>query len=229
MCRSPAPSGCDRRRLRHDTALVVGHRNREAAPAAADLLDLFHQRIEVLRLQPLLVDREGHESQQRVRRAGREERVRDDLVGRPVDRLLQHDERRRRRRMLPDGRDESGQRGRVADQHHRERVVRRGPRLPRRRAIRAVEHVGRPRRRARCASTARTTRDTGNRAKVRAATWNMLYGGSSSRLVVLNGTMAVIQAPFMSALSAARTSASASLARRSRSRFVPLRHSRVAT
>jgi hypothetical protein len=57
----------------------------------------------------------------------------------------------------------------------------------------------------------------------------MLYGGSSSRLVVLNGTMAVIQAPFMSALSAARTSASASLARRSTSRLAPLRHSRVAT
>ena len=153
--------GLDRRRLRHDPALVVGHRNREAAAAPADLLDLFHQRIEILRVQPLLIDREGHESQECVGRAGREERVRDDLVGRPVDGLLQHDERRRRRRMLPDGRDESGQRGRVADQHHRERVVRRGPRLPRRRAIRAVEHVGRPVRPARCASTARRTRDTG--------------------------------------------------------------------
>ena len=116
--------GLDRRRLRHHAALVVGHRNREAAAAAADLLDLLHQRIEVLRVQPLLVDREGHESQECVGRAGREERVRDDLIGRPVDRLLQHDERRRRRRLLPDGRDESGQRGRVVDQHHRERIVR---------------------------------------------------------------------------------------------------------
>ena len=47
-------------------------------------------------------------------------------------------------RLLPDGCYESGQRGRIADQHHRERVVRRGPRLPRRRAIRAVERVGGP-------------------------------------------------------------------------------------
>ena len=41
--------GFDRRRLRHDPALIVGHRNREAAQAAADLHHLLHQRIEILR------------------------------------------------------------------------------------------------------------------------------------------------------------------------------------
>jgi len=133
-----------RRRLRHRAALVVGDRNREAASAPADLRDLLHERIEVLRVQPLLIDREGHESQECVGWAGREERVRDDLIRRPVDRPLQHDERRCRRRMLPDGGNESGQRGRVVDQYDGERVVRRGPRLPRRRAIRAIEHVGLP-------------------------------------------------------------------------------------
>ncbi len=77
-----------------------------------------------------------------MRRTRRKQRVRDDLVGRSVDWLLQHDERRRRVRMPPDGRHQCGQRRRIAEQHHWARVIRGWTRLPSRRTVRAVEHVG---------------------------------------------------------------------------------------
>src|SRR4029453_14342275 len=69
----------------------------------------------------------------------------------------------------------------------------------------------------------------GNLANVRAVTCSRVLGGSSSNISVLNGTIAVVQAPFMSVLNAARTNATASLARRSNTWLAPLFHSLVAT
>ena len=133
--------GFDRRR-RDRSPFVVRHRNRQAAEAAADLLHLLDQRIEVLGVHPRHVDRERHEAEQVMRRAGREEGVRDHLVRGPLDRALDHEKRRGGGRLLAHGGHEPGQFGGIADEHHGKRIVGGRPGVPRRRPVGAVEGVG---------------------------------------------------------------------------------------
>ena len=66
VCSSPAPS-CSIGAAFVTARLSSSDTVIERPPSPpADLRDLFHKRIEILRMQPLLIDREGHESQERV-------------------------------------------------------------------------------------------------------------------------------------------------------------------